>query len=188
VIEPGSFTWVQGVNQRLRVFHNSGGYATYTAQPDLPAGLILGINTGIISGIPTAPMAQKTFVITGRNSQGSSRATIQLTVAPVSTETGGPAVVDDQYSIRFPRHSAKSNAKIAAKLDLLTATQLSQPVQLTAIIPTSGKGSVIARKRAVTVRKHLRSNGVNVNSVIYLETAANTGMTRRVLLGPESAR
>ena len=60
---------------------NSGGPITsYSVSPALPAGLALDPATGVISGRPAAEVAQASYVVTGRNSAGSSQATLQIAV------------------------------------------------------------------------------------------------------------
>ena len=52
----------------------------YSISPALPAGLSLNINTGEISGTPTAISANTTYTITATNSGGSSTTTITIVV------------------------------------------------------------------------------------------------------------
>jgi hypothetical protein len=67
----------------------AGTITTYTVSPALPTGLTLDPSTGIISGIPTAPAAQATYVITGSNSGGS----VAAAVSPTITITPAPIVL-----------------------------------------------------------------------------------------------
>ncbi|OOQ61614.1 hypothetical protein BC343_00630 [Mucilaginibacter pedocola] len=62
---------------------NTGGTipaAGYKISPALPAGLVFDVNTGAISGTPTAQMAPKNYAITATNSGGSSKFTISIAV------------------------------------------------------------------------------------------------------------
>lgn len=52
----------------------------FTVSPALPGGLNLDLQTGILSGTPTAPTAQATYTITASNAGGNSVASVVLTV------------------------------------------------------------------------------------------------------------
>jgi gliding motility-associated-like protein len=58
----------------------SGTVATYSIDRTLPAGLNFSSATGIISGTPTALSSMTTYVITARNSTGSTTASIDISV------------------------------------------------------------------------------------------------------------
>jgi DNA-binding beta-propeller fold protein YncE len=60
---------------------STGGVVTsYSVSPDLPAGLSLDGNTGIISGTPTAVTAKAGYTVTASNATGSTTATLTITV------------------------------------------------------------------------------------------------------------
>jgi hypothetical protein len=60
---------------------SDGGEITqFTIVPDLPAGLALDPQSGVISGTPTAVTAQTVYTITGSNSAGSVETQIKLEV------------------------------------------------------------------------------------------------------------
>ncbi len=59
---------------------NSGGTATYSISPDLPAGLSIDTATGTISGTPTATKGNLLYTITATNDAGSDNAQINLSV------------------------------------------------------------------------------------------------------------
>ena len=60
---------------------NTGGAVTaYSVSPDLPAGLSMDDDTGIISGTPTAMSAQASYTVTASNLTGSATATLSITV------------------------------------------------------------------------------------------------------------
>ncbi|PLP99410.1 kelch repeat-containing protein [Cupriavidus pauculus] len=82
----------------------SGGEVTqFSVSPALPAGLSLNTQSGVISGTPTAELAQTTFVITASNSAGSVTAQIALTVAAVQIGRWQPA---DAMNQGRARHTA----------------------------------------------------------------------------------
>jgi hypothetical protein len=57
-----------------------GGVDTYSVSPALPAGLQINAADGVISGIPGALSARQSYVITARNSFGSTTFGLQLEV------------------------------------------------------------------------------------------------------------
>jgi len=60
---------------------SSGGAVTaYSVSPDLPAGLSLDDDTGIITGTPTAVTAKASYTVTASNLTGSTTATLTITV------------------------------------------------------------------------------------------------------------
>jgi DNA-binding beta-propeller fold protein YncE len=60
---------------------STGGAVTaYSVSPDLPAGLSLDDDTGIITGTPTAVTAKASYTVTASNSAGSTTATLTITV------------------------------------------------------------------------------------------------------------
>ena len=58
----------------------SGTVASYSIDRSLPAGLNFNSTTGIISGNPSALSSMQTYVITARNSTGSTTASIDISV------------------------------------------------------------------------------------------------------------
>jgi 6-phosphogluconolactonase (cycloisomerase 2 family) len=73
-----------------------GAVASYTVAPALPAGLSISASTGVITGTPTAPSAQASYIVTATNSAGSTTASLSITVnniAPAGlTYSANPAV------------------------------------------------------------------------------------------------
>jgi DNA-binding beta-propeller fold protein YncE len=59
---------------------SGGAVVAYSVSPDLPAGLSLDDDTGIISGTPTAVTAKASYTVTASNSAGSTTATLTITV------------------------------------------------------------------------------------------------------------
>ncbi len=58
----------------------TGGAATYSVDPALPAGLDLDPLTGEISGTPTAEAAATDYTVTAANAAGSTTATVNIVV------------------------------------------------------------------------------------------------------------
>jgi gliding motility-associated-like protein len=66
----------------------SGAAVTaYSIMPGLPIGLTMNATTGVISGIPLAPMALTTYTVTATNSGGSVSATFTIEVRSTNPPT-----------------------------------------------------------------------------------------------------
>lgn len=100
--------------------------STYSISPDLPPGLSLDPNTGVISGIPTGPFDPKDYVVTQTLPDGTEKAIkFKLSVGsgdeglvPVY-QTSGTAVnmvVGDPVAIRPAHHVNGSNYTISPTL------------------------------------------------------------------------
>ena len=178
VVTPGEFAFRVGVVSETEVVVNAGSYSQFTIEPALPRGLVLDTNRGIIRGTSTQSHEQSQFTITARNSLGESSARIRLAVLSAS-EVAQHQLVE---SVRFAAGSARltrSAKKYLAKHFIRTGRV---SVELTGVIPRSGKGSSLARQRSVQVRKYLRAQKVTVNSIIAIQKASNPNMTRRVIV------
>ncbi len=82
----------------------SGGEATqFSVSRALPAGLSFNTQTGVISGTPSAELAQTTFVVTASNSAGS--VTTQFTITVAAAQVGQWLPADAMNQGRF-RHTA----------------------------------------------------------------------------------
>ena len=57
-----------------------GGPSQFTIQPGLPAGLSLDPDSGLITGVPTAPSAETFYTVTASNGAGQISTTIAITV------------------------------------------------------------------------------------------------------------
>ena len=75
---------------------SGGGAASYSVVPTLPWGLSLSSTTGVISGTPTVATPQASYKVTAYNAEGSTSATLSITVtngAPASlTYCSNPAI------------------------------------------------------------------------------------------------
>jgi len=178
LLPPGEFTWQRGVEAAVRVVANSGSSATFSVDPALPSGLHIDPTSGVIEGAPLAVHEESEFQITAVNAQGSSTVTIAVSVT--SKDVSAPETVIPP-SVRFAPRSAKLTNTMKGELDEWLVAQRKTQVTLTSVIPRSGKGAKLARKRAVQVRKYLRSRDARVQSVIHLALAQEPMMTRRVL-------
>jgi hypothetical protein len=132
----------------------------------------------LIEGAPLVAHEESAFRITAVNAQGSSTVTIAVSVT--SNDVLAPESLMPP-SVRFAPRSAKLTNAMKSELDEWLVAQGKTPVTLTSVIPRSGKGAALARKRAVQVRKYLRSRNARVQSVIHLALAQDPVMTRRVL-------
>jgi DNA-binding beta-propeller fold protein YncE len=60
---------------------STGGPVTaYSVSPDLPAGLLLDDDTGIVTGTPTAVSAKANYTVTASNTTGDATTTLAITV------------------------------------------------------------------------------------------------------------
>ena len=62
--------------------NNTGGVATWSVSPALPAGLNFDTTTGIISGTPAAISAAANYLVTATNAGGTATQTINITCNP----------------------------------------------------------------------------------------------------------
>ena len=86
-ITPSATTLTATTNTAITAitFRNSGGAVQangWSVSPDLPTGLTINPNSGEISGTPTVVTAAATYTVTARNVEGSSTATVRITVNP----------------------------------------------------------------------------------------------------------
>jgi len=74
-------TYVVGTAIQPNVPTSTGGaILSYSVAPALPAGLSLDTTTGVISGTPTTPAPEASYVVTATNLSGSTTASVVLTV------------------------------------------------------------------------------------------------------------
>jgi len=59
----------------------AGAVDLFSVSPELPPGLVLDASTGTISGVPAAVTPQADYVVTATNANGSSDATVTISVA-----------------------------------------------------------------------------------------------------------
>lgn len=77
-------TYVQGVAISPNSPSSAGGaVVSYTVAPDLPDGLLLDRDTGIITGTPTTASAVNAYTVTATNSGGSTTRVLNITVTAV---------------------------------------------------------------------------------------------------------
>ncbi len=176
---PGVFTWQRGTNAAVRVVTNAGSASRFSVDPALPDGLSIDPTSGVIEGAPLVAHEASDFRITAVNARGSSTVTIAVSVT--SNDVSVPKTVMPP-SVRFAPQSAKLTTTMKTELDAWLVAQRRTQVALTSVIPRAGKGAALARKRAVQVRKYLRSRDATVQSVIHIALAQEPLMTRRVLL------
>ena len=81
-VSPGFQNATVGVAITPFVITNNGGTATYSIAPNLPAGLVIDLNTGTVSGTPTEEFTSINYHITATNITGSDVVTFTLSVQP----------------------------------------------------------------------------------------------------------
>jgi len=175
----GSFTWVVGIESSDQLVVNRGGPATFAIDPEVPPGLDFNAATGVLSGTSSSSIDTALFTVTATNIHGRSSVDIYITVtANQRLQAVDPAI----ESVRFSRGSSKMNTALKRQLDEWLQQERTGTTTLMAVVPKSGNGSTLARKRAVQIRKYLRANDAEIGSTITIMIAPKKTMTRRVLL------
>jgi len=83
-------TYTKGTPITQNVPASSGGAAaSYSVTPVLPAGLTLDPTTGVISGTPTTVTLSATYTITAANTNGSTTASVSITVNDIPPSSLG---------------------------------------------------------------------------------------------------
>ncbi|MCF8527213.1 MAG: putative Ig domain-containing protein [Candidatus Nanopelagicales bacterium] len=96
---PGLSTWTQDESGSLTVVENSGGRAEFSIHPALPQGLSIERSSGDLRGKPTGVVPPGRFVVTGRNSSGTSSVTITLHVTSAKDGTAVAARPADGVTV-----------------------------------------------------------------------------------------
>ena len=100
VITPTNQTLVATQNVAITptsIFQTSNltGTITYAISgATLPSGLSFNTNTGVVSGTPTAPLANTSFTITASNGTNSATASLAITVNAAIASFGAPSVAN----------------------------------------------------------------------------------------------
>jgi formylglycine-generating enzyme required for sulfatase activity len=68
-----------------------GTVLTYSVSPPLPEGLEMDGVTGVISGTPRNAQAEKSYTVTGENSQGSTNGVVKIKINPSLDYSSGSA-------------------------------------------------------------------------------------------------
>lgn len=170
---------------------NSGSAARYLISPALPQGLSLNEFTGVISGVAQSVSPQVAYTLTATNPGGSSSASFTIGVVGELSSASNDSSGSSESAANAVRFSAGTYALDRAarrSLDQLISTQeqrASHSLVITSVIPRSASSSAqqAAYRRGVTVRKYLRSRGLDVSSQIKLREAADPGELRQVAIG-----
>jgi len=87
---------------------SSSNVLGYSVSPALPAGLVMNVNTGEISGTPTELLTNTTFTITARNSGGANTTTITIEVIDTV-----PTVSYSPENLTLTNNTASSDLPLA---------------------------------------------------------------------------
>lgn len=93
---------------------SGGAVVSYSVSPSLPAGLSLNTSTGVISGTPSAMVAQNSYTVTASNTGGSTTASISITVNDIAPSSLSYAsspmtlIKDAAISTKYPSVSGGS--------------------------------------------------------------------------------
>ena len=136
-----------------------GSEMRYVASPRLPKGLYLNSTTGVISGTPTEVAATSLYTITATNADGSTTASVNITVIDIApsalTYSGNPAIY-------------KRGEAIAANVPANSGGD----VVSYAVSPTLPSGLTLNSTTGVISGTPLVAS---LTPVIYRVTASNTG-------------
>ena len=136
----------------------SGGTVTsYTVNPSLPAGLAINATSGVISGTPSAVVAQATYVVTATNSGGSTTANVVITVNDVI-----PSALSYTTPNVFTKGTAISSLSPTVSGGVVTSYTVN-PSLPTGLTINSTSGVISGTPSAITVQG------------TYVVTATNSG-------------
>lgn len=88
---PETGTWVVGQAITPLTPTVSGTVSSFSVTPALPAGLALDTTSGALTGTPTTPTANATYVITAANSSGSASYSLEFQIGTVDILSGASA-------------------------------------------------------------------------------------------------
>ena len=94
----GSYTFTVGTPASTPAPTASGSAVTSWAAPNLPAGLSINPNSGVISGTPTAQSNMTGYTVTATNSAGSAPGTVNIAVnaSPTPPSSNGTFTIQTQ--------------------------------------------------------------------------------------------
>ncbi|MGE4614414.1 MAG: putative Ig domain-containing protein, partial [Planctomycetota bacterium] len=139
-----------------------GPVSLYQSAPALPAGLILDLVSGVISGTPTTPVGSASYLIEASNSSGVATSSIQITVLPqppcdlqypVSAQT---LVVGEDLPVQLPTNGCGAVDSYSISPALPPGLSLDQ---------TSGGISGIALDPATTTTHVITAANVSGESI-----------------------
>ncbi|HEY5806988.1 MAG TPA: Ig domain-containing protein, partial [Povalibacter sp.] len=138
----------------------TGTISGYAVSPDLPAGLSIATNTGVISGTPTVAAAQATYTVTASNTGGPTSFGLVLSVIPpppsgLTYPSPVQAVVGTAIGALSPTVTGTVTAysvspdlpaglSIAASTGVISGTPTAAAAQATYTVTATNAGSAIS--------------------------------------------
>lgn len=122
---------------------SGGGVVRYAVTPKLPSGLIMNSITGLISGTPLAPTPATPYTITATNPDGSTTASINITVIDIApsalTYSSNPATyrIDQAITSNAPINSGGAVVSYAVSPALPAGLALSTTTGMISGTPTA---------------------------------------------------
>jgi hypothetical protein len=133
-----------------------GAPTSYTISPTLPAGLVFGATTGILSGTPTALSVMTPYLVTATNAGGSATATLAITVKDIPPAT----LMYSSPKIAYPKGVA-----IAANISLPTGGAITSytinPVLPTGLSMNTTSGTITGTPTIPTLGTAFTITGIN---------------------------
>jgi hypothetical protein len=155
----------------------------YSVEPPLPAGLVLDVATGVISGTPTAVTPSTIYVVTAENAAGSTTARVEIEVRQTPALPAGlsyreTTVVYTVGEAIAPNAPSSSGGPIASytvapalpvglAFDAKTGVISGTPTAVTAQAPYTVTGTNAAGSVTVTLQLEVQPALVAPASVIY---------------------
>jgi len=151
--------------------NRTGGYFI---SPNLPAGLILDENTGIISGTPTVSSPATTYTVTAWNSSGKTSKTISIKITPAnSSKFANLSALKLSHGVLSPAFSPTTTSYTATVLNSVRSIQVT-PTTPSAVAVVKVNGYVVANGAASAAIPLL----VGANTISIVVTAPD-GLTTK---------
>ena len=185
VFSPAAIAVVVGADIGNITVINIGGVADlYSIVPAITNDLSFNINTGTISGTPSAIASATTYTVTATNSFGSSAATISIEVKSFSLDIDGNqtlnATNDGLIIFKYLLNPDANNLHTTIANDAIESRKTSAQLKAyldnaTTILDVDGNGALSSSNDGLVIFKYL----LNPNSNNLHTTIANDASTDR---------
>ena len=174
---PATITAVVGADIGNITVINIGGVADlYSIVPAITNDLSFNINTGAISGTPSAIASATTYTVTATNSFGSSAATISIEVKSFSLDIDGNGTInapnDGLIIFKYLLNSNANNLHTTISSNAMEGRKTTAELKAyldnaIAILDVDGNGTINAPNDGLIIFKYLlNSNANNLHTTI----------------------